>query len=280
MRAPPDAETQTNGTSILEGDAHAAHEALADDRAHRPAHELELERRRAPSGTLRRCPASRPARRSRRSRRAPLASRSGYFFWSLNLRLSTGTTSEPISKRPSGSSSCSMRSRALDSRVMAALRADHQVLLEVGAIEHRLARRALDPQALGHRAVLRTPGELLMRGGSSFCSQLIVIRPIGRASCRSCRASSLHRVQRARGCRRATRPRARLRRRRRPRFDLLDDAAADDDRVGVRGDRLRARRVARCRNRRRPAGDTWRRISAELARDIGGVEVCLRRSRP
>ncbi len=39
-------------------------------------------------------------------------SRSGYFFWSLNLRLSTGTTSEPISKRPSGSSSCSMRSRA------------------------------------------------------------------------------------------------------------------------------------------------------------------------
>ena len=40
------------------------------------------------------------------------ASRSGYFFVSLNLRLSIGSTSEPISNRPSASSSWSMRSRA------------------------------------------------------------------------------------------------------------------------------------------------------------------------
>ncbi len=40
------------------------------------------------------------------------ARRSGYFFESLNLRLSTGRISAPISKRPSGSSSASRRARA------------------------------------------------------------------------------------------------------------------------------------------------------------------------
>src|SRR5919204_2610022 len=33
---------------------------------------------------------------------------------------------------------------------MAALRTDVQVLLEIGAVEHRIARGALGPQALGH----------------------------------------------------------------------------------------------------------------------------------
>jgi hypothetical protein len=40
------------------------------------------------------------------------ARRSGYFFWSLNLSESIGRTSDPISNRPSGSSSWSIRARA------------------------------------------------------------------------------------------------------------------------------------------------------------------------
>ena len=39
-----------------------------------------------------------------------------------------------------------------DAHVMTALRADVEVALKFGAIEHRIARRAFDPQALRHRA--------------------------------------------------------------------------------------------------------------------------------
>ena len=40
---------------------------------------------------------------------------------------------------------------AADAHVMAALRADIEISLELGAIQHRVAGRTLDPQTLGHR---------------------------------------------------------------------------------------------------------------------------------
>src|SRR5690349_3877779 len=40
---------------------------------------------------------------------------------------------------------------APDAHVMAALRADIEIALQLGAIEHRVAGRTLDPQALGDR---------------------------------------------------------------------------------------------------------------------------------
>jgi hypothetical protein len=36
--------------------------------------------------------------------------------------------------------------------VVTTLGADLQILFEIGGVEHRFARRALVPQALGHRA--------------------------------------------------------------------------------------------------------------------------------
>src|ERR1700722_2533065 len=39
-----------------------------------------------------------------------------------------------------------------DAHVMAALGADVEIALQLGAIEHRIAGRAFDPQPLGHRA--------------------------------------------------------------------------------------------------------------------------------
>src|SRR5207249_10418449 len=68
--------------------------------------------------------------------------------------------------------------------------------------------------------VLRTPGVLLIRGGSSLVSQLI-------GSVRSCRAFSGHRVERGTD---ASQPLSRARSgfAGRRLLDLLDDAAADD----------------------------------------------------
>ena len=59
------------------------------------------------------------------------------------------------------------RARA-DAVVVAALRADVLVLLQVGLVEHRLAGRALDPQAFGHRAALARVGLLDLRRQQFF----------------------------------------------------------------------------------------------------------------
>ena len=55
-----------------------------------------------------------------------------------------------------------------DAVVVVALGADVEVLLEVGLVEHRLAGRALDPQALGHRAALGRVGGLDLRRQQFF----------------------------------------------------------------------------------------------------------------
>jgi hypothetical protein len=57
------------------------------------------------------------------------------------------------------------RARA-DALVVAALRADIQVLFQVSAVEHRAAGRALGPQALGH--LLARPGAALDLGRQQF----------------------------------------------------------------------------------------------------------------
>src|SRR4051812_29109108 len=82
------------------------------------------------------------------------------------------------------------------------------------------------------------PEGALMRGGSSFCSQLIV-PPISASSC----GSLANRVERGANAGEPT-PGARGRLVRRSGFDFLDDAAADHHGVGVRRDRLRAGSVA------------------------------------
>jgi hypothetical protein len=76
------------------------------------------------------------------------------------------------------------RARA-DAVVVVALRADVEVLLQVGLVEHRLARRALDPQPSG--TVRRSVGSVCwILGGSSFSSQLmgalLSVRPGRRGS--------------------------------------------------------------------------------------------------
>ena len=80
--------------------------------------------------------------------------RSEYFVLSLNLSVSTGSTS---GRSRSGPRRRGRRraARAPSAVVMAALGADVQVLLQVGLVEHRLARGALDPQALRHLALGR-----------------------------------------------------------------------------------------------------------------------------
>ncbi len=83
--------------------------------------------------------------------------RSRYFLLSRNLSGSSGSTSS-ASSRPVPSSRKPIEPvTRLDAHVVAALRADLQVALELGAVEHGVAGRALDPQAFGHgpRAALR-----------------------------------------------------------------------------------------------------------------------------
>ena len=52
MRAPPVAVKQMNGSFCSIAVVHAAHEALADHRAHRAAHEVELEAGARPPAAL------------------------------------------------------------------------------------------------------------------------------------------------------------------------------------------------------------------------------------
>src|SRR5207244_12238865 len=54
------------------------------------------------------------------------------------------------------------RARA-EALVVAALRTDVEVLLEVGALEHRVARRALGPQPFRHGLARRGAGALDLR---------------------------------------------------------------------------------------------------------------------
>ena len=98
MRAPPVAVKQTNGSFCSMADAHAAHEALADDRAHRAAHEVELERGARPRGSVLIAPPHHDQRVGLAGLlAAPPSAARGTCVLSLNFSASTGSTSGPIS---------------------------------------------------------------------------------------------------------------------------------------------------------------------------------------
>src|SRR5690606_27949180 len=101
--------------------------------------------------------------------------RSGYLRLSRNFSVSTGRTSEPISARPSASSSESSRARAPMRRWCAHLgqtwrlvsrSAEYSTVSQDGHLTHTPSGTRL-PLPLG----------FLIRGGSSLSSQLIVASP-------------------------------------------------------------------------------------------------------
>src|SRR5260221_23288 len=127
----------------------AEDDALADHRAHRATHEVELEGRAHQAERL-----DRPLHHHQRVALGGLLLRLGetldvaarvaefqrierqHFGADLEAPVRIEQHIEP-------------RARA-EALVMSALRADVEVLLEIGAVEHRVAGRALGPQAFGH----------------------------------------------------------------------------------------------------------------------------------
>src|SRR5581483_393266 len=148
---------------LLDRDAHPAHEALADHRAHRPAHEVELE-----------CRAHQAERLDRALHHHQRIALGGLL---LRLRQALGIAPrilelERIERQHLGADleapvGIEQRIEArpcAEALVVAALRADVQVLLEVRAVEHRIAGRALGPQALGDALASAGAGALDLGG--------------------------------------------------------------------------------------------------------------------
>jgi hypothetical protein len=181
MRAPPEAVTQMNGSFC--SNAHAAHEALADHRAHRAAHEVELERRAHHAERL-----DRALHHDQRIafRGLLLSFRDAIEVLLLVLELervdrqhlradleAAVGVEQRVEARP--------RAEAL---VVAALRADVEVLLQVGGVEHRVAGGALRPQALGH-GLARRAGLALDLGRQQLLEPahgVLTLRPALRGS--------------------------------------------------------------------------------------------------
>ena len=261
MRAPPVAVKQTNGTfcSI----------AVSTPRTKRSPTTEPIEppmksnsKQAATSGTLmHRAAASRPARRSRRWPSSASFRRSGYFLLSLNLSGSTGTHFLADLVAAFGvEEGVEARARA-DAVVVVALRADVEVLLEVGLVEHRLARRALDPQALGHRAALGRVG----RAGSSAAA---VFRA---SSCVMLLRSSIERGADLGDERRA--PRGAHCRAVCASSNLHQRACRSPPRRPPRATACGAGARRGCRSRRRPAPARARGCAAPCCATRGGVEV-------
>ena len=164
IRAPPDARDDDERDPLVERGLRGAGDLLADDGAHRAAHEPEVHDARS----RRACPRSGRSPRPRR-RGVPVAScaaatRSGYAFWST---------------KPSGSTDCEARRRAPRSalveelreahgrrepEVVAAGRADAHRLLELLVEQLLLARRAAASTCLaGRRLAARAEGRELDR---------------------------------------------------------------------------------------------------------------------
>src|SRR5690242_1039449 len=261
MRAPPDADTQTNGSRFSNATRTPRTKRSPTTEPIEPPMKSNSNTA-VTSGTLFTLPCMTTSASVSPVSSSAASRRSGYFFVSLNFRLSTGTTSRPISNRPSASSSCSMRSRA-DTRLWK-LHFGHTSRFFSRSVRYSVASQEAhlthSPSGTG---VLRPPGVLLMRGGSSFCSQLM--------GARSCDEGLFRRVERAPN-RRDERAGTRRCSRRRALLDLGDDAAADDDRVGMRGDRARARRIANAEaHADRQCDLAANRIHA--ACDVRGVEM-------
>ena len=126
------------------------------------------------------------------------------------------------------------RARA-DAVVVAAGRADVLVLLQVGLVQHRLAARALDPQAFGHAAALGRVGRLDL-GGQQFFEPAHAWMLRWDGACDY--ASSAWRIPRRKSRHGGDHAVARLV------LDQLDDLGADHHRVGHAADGLRGGGVA------------------------------------
>jgi hypothetical protein len=93
---------------------------------------------------------------------------------SLNLRLSTGMTLAPISLHAALVQQELQTLARADAVVMAALRADIQVLLQFGAIEHRLAGSGTCSTGLPGTTFLAAIHATLIFGGMIFWNQLML----------------------------------------------------------------------------------------------------------
>ena len=128
----------------------AAHEALTDHRAHRATHEAELERGGDQFETL-----QGPGHDDQRVAltggllrdQQPVLVTLGI----AELERVLGLDATGDLDAGGGVQEASQPFTGTDAHVVAALRADHQVALELGAVEHRVASLALDPKALGNR---------------------------------------------------------------------------------------------------------------------------------
>jgi hypothetical protein len=132
---------------------HAAHEAFAHDGTHRSAHELEFEasehERQAFDASLHNNERVGLTRFLQR-RREPL----GILFLVLEFEAVDRHHLRADLEAALGVEQLLDALARLHANMEIALRTDEEVLLEVGPVEHRLAGRALDPQALGHRRLL------------------------------------------------------------------------------------------------------------------------------
>ena len=148
-----------------------------------------------------------------------------------------------------------------DAVVVGALGADVEVLLEVGAVEHRLARLALAPQPF-RDDLLGAPASRLILGGSSSAA----------SSCLgSLRATAVQRLADRRAETASTRARDLVARRL---LDLLDERAADHDRVGDMPAIARARSAASRMPKPTPTGSRVNsRMRATPRRDVGEIDV-------
>jgi len=155
------------GCLLFDRGIDAAHEALADDRAHRAAHELELE-----AGGDDRHAVHGAAHHDERIGLAGGLQRVlqplGVLLAVLELqRIDRQHLLADLVAAFGVEEGVEPRARA-DAVMMAAFRTDVDVLLEIGLVEHGLARRALDPQPLGHRAAILALVRLDLRGQQFF----------------------------------------------------------------------------------------------------------------
>ncbi len=151
---------------LLDGGFHAAHEALAHHAAHGAAHEVELEAGRDDVDAL--------DRAAHHDQRVGLAGVLQRFLQAFGV-LAAVLELERVHRQHFLADLVAafrvqegVEARAgIDAVVVAAMRADVLIVLQIGLVEHGLAARALDPQPLGHLAALRRVG-LLDLGRQKF----------------------------------------------------------------------------------------------------------------
>ena len=160
---------------MRDGVLDAAHEALADHGAHGAAHERELESARDDLDALERA--------AHDDERVALADRLLRRGEAVAVALAVAEPERVLGRDVGADLDGAVRVEELrqplaraDAHVVRALRADLQVALDLRPVQHRIAGRALHPQAFGHgtRAALRLdprrddllePGHVIPRKG-------------------------------------------------------------------------------------------------------------------